>query len=120
MPPQVSVVMPVRNGARWLGEAVASVIAQSHSDWELIAVDDGSTDDTPGILSEYAKRDDRIRVVRQEPLGLVSALNRGLSEVRGSLLARLDADDRALTERLDRQISHLAAHPEIGLLGSWA
>jgi glycosyltransferase involved in cell wall biosynthesis len=120
MTPQVSVVMPVRNGARWLGEAVASIIAQSRLDWELIAIDDGSTDDTPRILDDCVKRDGRIRVIRQEPLGLVSALNRGLAEVRGRLLARLDADDRALPERLDRQVHHLAAHPEIGLLGTWA
>jgi glycosyltransferase involved in cell wall biosynthesis len=112
--------MPVRNGARWLSEAIESVIAQSRPDWELIAIDDGSTDDTPGVLGEYAERDERIRVVRQESLGLVSALNRGLAEVRGPLLARLDADDRALPERLDHQVHHLAAHPEIGLLGSWA
>jgi glycosyltransferase involved in cell wall biosynthesis len=112
--------MPVRNGARWLGEAVESVVAQSLSDWELIAIDDGSTDDTPRILSDYARRDNRIRVIRQEALGLVDALNRGLAESRSPLLARLDADDRALPERLDRQLRHLNAHPGIGLLGSWA
>jgi glycosyltransferase involved in cell wall biosynthesis len=112
--------MPVRNGARWLGEAVASVIAQSLSDWELIAIDDGSTDDTPRILSEYAGRDSRIRVIRQEPIGLVAALNRGLAEACSPLLARLDADDRALPERLDRQMRYLNAHPDVGLLGSWA
>jgi glycosyltransferase involved in cell wall biosynthesis len=120
MTPQVSVVMPVRNGARWLGEAVESVIAQRLSGWEFIAIDDGSTDDTSRILSEYAKRDDRIRVIRQEALGLVAALNRGLAEARGPLLARLDADDRARPERMDRQMRHLNAHPDIGLLGSWA
>jgi glycosyltransferase involved in cell wall biosynthesis len=120
MTPQVSVVMPVRNGARWLGEAIESVIAQSLPDWELIAIDDGSTDDTPRILHEYARRDNRIRAIRQDALGLVGALNRGLAEVRAPLLARLDADDRALRERLDRQARHLSAHPEIGLLGTWA
>ena len=120
MTPQVTVVMPVRNGARWLGEAVESVVAQTLRDWELVAIDDGSTDATPRILGEFARRDDRIRVIRQEPLGLVVALNRGLAEARSPLLARLDADDRALPERLDRQLRHLGAHPDIGLLGSWA
>ena len=120
MTPQVSVVLPVRNGARWLGEALQSVIAQTLAAWELIAIDDGSTDDTPGILADFAKRDGRIRVIRQEPLGLVAALNRGLAEVRAPLLARLDADDRALPERLDRQVRYLAGHPDVGLLGSWA
>jgi glycosyltransferase involved in cell wall biosynthesis len=120
MTPQVSVVMPVRNGARWLGEAIESVVAQSLPDWELIAIDDGSTDDTPRVLSGYAARESRIRAIRQDALGLVGALNLGLAEVRAPLLARLDADDRALRERLDRQVRHLNARPEIGLLGTWA
>ncbi len=112
--------MPVRNGARWLGEAVESVVAQTLPDWELIAVDDGSTDDTPRILAEWERRDRRIRAVRQDALGLVAALNRGLADAHAPLLARLDADDRALPQRLERQLRHLDAHPDIGLLGSWA
>src|SRR5262245_17025162 len=63
MTPQVSVVMPVRNGARWLSEAVDSVLAQTFSDWELIVIDDGSTDATPSILAAFASRDPRIRVI---------------------------------------------------------
>lgn len=120
MTPLITVVMPVRNGARWLGEALSSVAAQTLSDWELIAIDDGSTDDTPRILAQFAERDARVRVIRQDALGLVTALNRGIAEARGALLARLDADDRARPERLRRQSDHLAAHPEIALLGSWA
>ena len=120
MTPQITVVMPVRNGARWLGEAVESVVAQTFSDWELIAIDDGSTDETPRTLGDWEARDRRIRTIRQDALGLVAALNRGLAEARAPLLARLDADDRALPQRLDRQLRHLDAHPDIGLLGSWA
>ena len=112
--------MPVRNGARWLGEAVESVVVQTMPDWELIAVDDGSTDDTPRILGDWERRDRRIRVIRQDALGLVAALNRGLADARAPLLARLDADDRARPQRLERQLRHLDAHPGIGLLGSWA
>ena len=112
--------MPVRNGARWLGEALASVVAQTLPDWELIAIDDGSTDDTPLILGDWEHRERRIRPIRQDALGLVAALNRGLAEARAPLLARLDADDRALPQRLERQLQHLNAHPGIGLLGSWA
>jgi glycosyltransferase involved in cell wall biosynthesis len=118
--PKVSVVMPVRDGARWLHDALDSVIAQTMTDWELLAIDDGSSDDTPKILAEFAQRDRRIRNIRQSPLGLVAALNRGLADARAPLLARLDADDRALAQRLERQVDHLAAHPEIGLLGTWA
>lgn len=120
MTPHVSVVMPVRDGARWLGEAIDSVVAQTFGDWELIVIDDGSSDVTPAILAEAARREGRIRLFRQDALGLVAALNRGLAEARAPLLARLDADDRARPERFARQMSHLDAHPAIGLLGSWA
>jgi glycosyl transferase family 2 len=120
MTPQISVVMPVRDGARWLGEAVASVQDQTFADFELIIVDDGSADETPHLIEARAASDPRIRAIRQARLGLVPALNRGLAEARGRLVARLDADDRAHPERLQRQSQYLDGHPEIGLLGSWA
>jgi Glycosyl transferase family 2 len=120
MTPQVSVIVPVRNGARWLREAIESVTAQTFQDFELLIVDDGSTDATPRILSELAVRDDRVVIIHQGALGLATALNRGVAEARGSLIARLDADDKALPERLDRQVRHLNMHHDIGLLGSWA
>lgn len=120
MTPQVSVIMPVRNGARWLRESIESVIAQTFRHFELLAIDDGSTDETPQILAELAARDDRVVVMRQESLGLVAALNRGLAEAQSALIARLDADDRAAPQRFERQVRHLQNHPEIGLLGSWA
>lgn len=112
--------MPVRNGVRWLGEAMHSVIGQTFEDWELVVIDDGSTDDTPRILDQFAKLDRRIRIIRQGPLGLIAALNHAFAEVRAPLLARLDADDCALPQRLDRQVDYLNMHPEIGLVGSWA
>lgn len=118
--PAVSVVMAVRDGAAWLGEAVRSLQDQTLANLELIVVDDGSEDASPAILAQFARADPRIRCLRQEPAGLVSALNRGLSEARAPLLARLDADDRAHPRRLEAQIRHLGAHPGIGLLGTWA
>jgi len=120
MTPLLSVVMPVRNGARWLGEAIDSVVQQTLSELELLVIDDGSTDETPQILSAWSRRDSRIRVLRQHDRGLVAALNYGLAEARGQFLARLDADDRAVPERLERQIRVLESAPSIGLLGSWA
>jgi glycosyltransferase involved in cell wall biosynthesis len=120
MSPRLSVVMPVRNGARWLAEAIDSVVRQTLSDLELLVIDDGSTDETPQILREWLGRDGRIRLLRQKDLGLVAALNYGLAEARGRFLARLDADDRAAPERLERQIRVLDNDPSIGLLGSWA
>jgi glycosyltransferase involved in cell wall biosynthesis len=120
MTPLVSVVMPVRNASRWLGEAIDSVVRQTLSDLELLVIDDGSTDETPQILSDWLCRDGRIRLLRQQDLGLVAALNYGLAEARGPFLARLDADDCAAPERLERQIRVLDNDPSIGLLGSWA
>jgi glycosyltransferase involved in cell wall biosynthesis len=120
MTPQISVVMPVRDGARWLGEAITSLQDQTLDDFELIIVDDGSADDSLRIVEANARCDSRIRSIRQERLGLVSALNRGLAESRGRLIARLDADDRAHPQRLQRQKQYLDNHPEIGLLGTWA
>jgi len=120
MAPVVSVVMPVRNGERWLPEAIASIRAQTLTDYELIAVDDGSSDETPGLLARAAQQDARIRVIRLAPAGLVTALNNGIAASQGRYIARLDADDRACSGRLQRQADFLSAHPETGLLGSWA
>jgi len=120
MTPLLTVVMPVRNGARWLAEAVDSVVRQTLSDLELLVIDDGSTDETLQILGDWMGRDGRIRLLRQQSRGLVAALNYGLAEARGPFLARLDADDRAAPERLERQIRVLDNDPSIGLLGSWA
>ena len=120
MTPQISVIMPVRDGARWLREAITSVQNQTLSNFELIIVDDGSVDDSAHIIGDSEKGDSRIRAIRQQRLGLVPALNRGLAESRGLLIARLDADDRALPQRLKRQSEYLKSYPDIGLLGTWA
>ena len=117
-PPAVSVVMAVRDGAAWVGEAVGSVLGQTEQDHELIVVNDGSTDATADVLG--AMTDPRLRVVRQEAAGLTRALNRALGLARADLVARLDADDLALPERLARQRVFLIGHPEVGLLGTAA
>jgi hypothetical protein len=115
--PRVTVLLPVHNGQRWLGEAVGSVLGQTFGDLELLVVDDGSTDATPEILAGVD--DPRLRVVRNpENLGLVGALNRGLGEARGELVARMDADDVCRPDRLARQVAYLDAHPEVGIVGS--
>lgn len=112
--------MPVRNGARWLHEAAASSLNQNYSDFELLIVDDGSSDNTPKIAAEFQRMDSRVRVIQQDQLGLVAALNRGLSEAKGSFIARLDADDVAFPNRLERQVAYFDSHPSLVLLGSWA
>ena len=116
--PGVTVLLPVRNGAATLLQAAASILAQSLQDFELLAVDDGSDDDTPALLARLAQADQRVRVIRQPALGLVAALNRGMAEARAPLVARMDADDVAAPERLARQAAELAANPQVALMGS--
>jgi glycosyltransferase involved in cell wall biosynthesis len=110
--------MAVKDGAPWIRVALESVLAQTAGDLELIVIDDGSTDGTPAVLA--AARDPRLRVERRERRGLTAALNTALGLARAPLVARLDADDVALPERLARQRAYLEAHPEVGLLGSAA
>lgn len=114
--PQVSILMPVRNEAPYLIAALDSVRGQTFQDWELIAVDDGSTDCTPEILARYAASDSRITLVRTAGVGLVPALNQGLAACRGPLIARMDGDDISHENRLAEQVAFLAAHPAVGLV----
>src|SRR5687767_104254 len=103
--PAVSVLMSVRNGAPWVRDAVRSVLDQSAADLELIVVDDGSDDATPELLE--AVRDPRLRVELEPPRGLTASLNHALALARAPLVARLDADDVALPDRLARQRAFL-------------
>ena len=116
--PRVSVLMAVRDGVPWVKDAVASVLAQTLSDLELIVVDDGSVDATPALLADVDDR--RLLVERQSRAGLTCALNVALARASAPLVARLDADDIALPERLQRQVAFLDAHPEVGVVGSAA
>ena len=116
--PAVSVLMSVYNGAPWVRDAVTSVLAQQLTDLELIVIDDGSSDATPDVLASI--RDPRLRLERRARQGLTRALNRAIELAHGPLLARLDADDLALPERLTLQCRYLDAHPEVGLLGTAA
>jgi glycosyltransferase involved in cell wall biosynthesis len=114
--PAVSVVMAVFDGASWVRAAVESLLTQTLADFEVIVIDDGSTDATPAMLA--AVHDPRLRVERQERSGLTRALVRALELARAPLVARLDADDLALPERLARQRQFLDANPQVGLLGT--
>lgn len=117
-PPPLTVLMPVRNGARHVREAIDSVLAQSFGDFELVVVDDGSADETPAILTDYAVRDPRLRLIRNETsVGVANALNRGLAAVRSPIVARMDADDVCLPGRFERQLEVLEARPDVGVLG---
>jgi len=119
MPPVVSIVMGVYNDAGRVPAAIESIRAQTLTDWELIVVDDGSTDDTPAVLERFRSMDGRIRVIRQENAGLTRALVAGCQAATGSYIARQDADDVSLPQRLERQSDFLSAHPQVGLVSSW-
>jgi glycosyltransferase involved in cell wall biosynthesis len=118
---RVSVLMAVWNSAGVVGRAVDSILRQSYPDWELLVVDDASTDETALVLQAVERREPRVRVLRNRSnLGLAGALNRGWNEARGDLIARMDADDTSHPERLAHQVRFLDAHPEVAVLGSGA
>jgi cellulose synthase/poly-beta-1,6-N-acetylglucosamine synthase-like glycosyltransferase len=108
--------MPVRNEAHYLEAALASLTRQTFTDWELVAVDDGSSDRTPAILAAAALHDMRIRVIRQEGGGLVTALNTGLAACQSPFIARMDGDDICHPRRFEKQLTYLNDHPETGLV----
>lgn len=118
MIPQVSVILPVYNAQSYLRESIDSILAQSFEDFELIIVNDGSTDDSLGIISSYA--DKRIILINQENAGLPISLNRAIRVAKGQYLARQDADDVSSPNRLEEQVAYLDAHPQCALLGTWA
>ena len=118
MTPSVSVVCSVRDGARFLEPALRSVLTQSYRDFELIVIDDGSTDDTSEILERIAAEDPRVRTVHQPHAGLTRSLNTGLGLARGALVARQDADDISLPHRFADQVRFLQARPEHLVVGT--
>lgn len=118
--PMVSVLLPVYQAERTIEEAVESILAQSFDDFELLALDDGSTDSSLRILEALAATDDRISVHRHTHVGLVRRLNQGIRLARGSFIARMDADDVCYPERLERQLAYLAEHPDCVAVGTGA
>jgi hypothetical protein len=117
--PLVTVLLPVRNGSAHLPAALKSIFAQTFRDFELLVIDDGSTDSTPEILRGV--QDPRLRVVTNpQNIGLVPALNRGLELARGEFVARQDHDDVSLPERLEKQVDYLRMHQECVLVGTEA
>ncbi len=108
---KVSVVIPCYNQARFLGEAIQSVLCQGYTDLEIIVVDDGSKDGTEEVASGYAREDPRVRLIKQENRGLAAARNRGLAEAGGEYVVFLDSDDRLVSGALEVGVRELEAHP---------
>jgi glycosyltransferase involved in cell wall biosynthesis len=115
--PKVTVLMPVYNNAIYLHESVSSILNQTYADFELLIIDDGSTDDSLAVIESF--QDPRIRLVASGVNeGLVAALNKGIALAQGEYIARMDSDDIALPDRLEKQVSLLDLRPEIGMCGT--
>lgn len=118
--PKVSIIMGAYNCASTLAEAVQSILDQTYDNWELIVCDDGSSDATADLLGGFkAEHPDRIRILRNTAnSGLAYSLNQCLSVADGTLIARMDADDRSAQDRIERQVAYLARHPGVDLVGT--
>jgi hypothetical protein len=114
--PSLSVVLPVYNQERYLGAAVKSILDQTYHDFELVVVDDGSTDATSSILR--AIRDPRLRIIWNQHAGFIEALRTGIDQARAPWIARMDSDDLSVLSRLATQMAFLASHPEYVFVGS--
>ena len=117
--PRVSILLAVHNGAAYLRRAVESLLGQTFSDFELILMDDGSTDESWDLIRACAKADPRICPIRnEENIGLTRSLNRAIPLARGEYIARQDADDVSAAERLEAQLTLLEHRPEVGMVGT--
>ena len=116
--PLISVILPVYNMGELVAGAIDSILAQTETNFELIVLNDGSTDNTADILAAYAQRDERVVIVNNDHnLGLIRTLNIGLDRARGDYIARQDADNRSFPDRLSIQAAYLDEHADVGLVG---
>ncbi len=116
--PKVTVLMPVYNAEKYIKEAVDSILGQSFADFEFLIINDGSTDGSVKIIKKFL--DTRIRLIANEKnLGVITTLNKGFDLAQGEYIARMDADDISLPQRLELQVDFMDKHPEIGACGSW-
>ena len=115
--PRVSAIVPAYNAARWIRQAVRSLATQTFTSLEIVVVDDGSTDGTPAIVADLAAADPRIRYALRPHAGISRTANFALHMARGEYVARLDADDVALPDRVARQVAFLDAHPSAAVVG---
>jgi glycosyltransferase involved in cell wall biosynthesis len=115
---RISVILPVYNGQAYLHDAVQSILDQTSDEWEMIIIDDGSSDASTAYLQNLS--DPRVRWIRQENRGLPAALNRAISMASGDYLARQDQDDISFPPRLQKQAAFLDAHPDVGMVGAHA
>ena len=116
--PKISVLMPAYNAEKYIAEAIESILNQTFKDFEFIIIDDCSTDGTYSIIQRYAKRDDRMIVLKNEKnLKICETLNKGIEIAKGKYIARMDADDWSYPDRLEKQFKFMEENPEIGISG---
>jgi len=120
MDPVVSVIVPTYNCEKYLRRSIESIINQTFKDFELIIINDGSTDDTGEILDEFCEIDKRVIILENEKIqGVASSLNRGIRKASGRYIARMDADDISEVRRFEKQVDYLENNPEVGVVGSY-
>lgn len=116
--PKISVVMPAYNAEKHIAEAIESILNQTFTDFELLIIDDASTDKTFEIAKDYADKDSRIKIIRNtENLNIGGSLNKGISEAKAEIIARMDADDISLPDRFQKQYDLLQSDPKIAVVG---
>jgi len=119
MTPMVSVLMPAYNAEKYIGEAIESILNQTFKDFEFIIINDGSTDKTEEIIEEYSKKDNRIVYVKNDKnMKISQTLNRGMDMAKGKYMARMDADDVSMEDRLEKQVKYMEENPDCGVVGT--
>ena len=116
--PLISVVMPVFNSEQYLDKSIKSVLEQTYDNFELLIINDGSTDNSNSIIKKYQSQDKRITILTQENKGITKSLNNGIKHSKGSFIARMDADDICDSKRFEFQIEYLEKNPNIDIVGS--
>lgn len=116
----VTVLMPVYNGERYLQQAILSILNQTFEEFELLIIDDGSTDGSALIVESFQREDERVKLIKNETnLGLIKTLNKGLDLIKTKYIVRMDCDDVARPHRIQTQIKFMETHPAVGVCGSW-
>ncbi len=117
--PKISIVMSVYNGEKYLRQSIESILSQSFKDFEFIIINDGSTDNSLKIIEEFKKKDERIELISRENKGLIYSLNEGVKSAKGEYIARMDADDVSMPNRLEKQLKYVE-EGGLAVCGSWA
>lgn len=115
----ISVVLPVYNGEKYIAEAIDSILKQTYTNFELIIIDDGSTDNSLELIEKYKKQDSRIIIISRENRGLIATLNQGIEKAKGKYIARMDQDDISLPSRFEEQVNIMINDIKVVVCGSW-